>query len=164
MNAYLLEGGGPSGRVVVQETSGVFHTAEQSLHNKLDIGERQHELGLRMIRDHMPDQHRDFFSDLSSVHIGAVDPDGHPWAIMRTGAPEFMTSPDDKTLNIASHAFAGEPDDLNLTMGAKVSVVGIAFETQRRNHLNATITSFDGNRLSLHVDQSYGNCLKYTQI
>ena len=52
---------------------GVFHAGERSLHKKLDISERQHELGLRMIRDHMPDQHREFFAMLSSVHIGALD-------------------------------------------------------------------------------------------
>ena len=65
---------------------GVFHEGERSLHQKLDIEERQHQLGLRMIRDHMPDQHRDFFGMLETVHIGAVDKDGHPWAITRTGA------------------------------------------------------------------------------
>ena len=30
---------------------GVFHEGERSLHQKLDIEERQHQLGLRMIRD-----------------------------------------------------------------------------------------------------------------
>ena len=146
------------------ETIGVFHEGERSLHKKLDIEERQHELGLRMIRDHMPDQHRAFFAMLESVHIGAVDSDGHPWAIMRTGAPGFMSSPDGKTLMIASKPLNGEPEDLNFKVGAKTSVVGIEFETQRRNRLNATIDATADGNLSLHVDQSYGNCPKYIQI
>lgn len=143
---------------------GVFHEGERSLHQKLDIQERQHQLGLRMIRDHMPDQHRDFFSMLKSVHLGAIDSTGHPWAIMRTGASGFMTSPDDKTLIIASAPLPGEPADLNLAIGGKISVVGIEFETQRRNRLNATIDAVGNGTLSMRVDQSYGNCPKYIQI
>ena len=115
-----------------------------------------------MIRDHMPDQHREFFASLSSVHIGALDSTGHPWAITRVGSAGFMASPTDKTLNISSQALVGEPQDLDLTKGAKVSVVGIEFETQRRNRLNATIEEVQGDALSLHIDQSYGNCLLYT--
>ena len=143
---------------------GVFHEGERSLHEKLEIGERLHELGLRMIRDHMPDQHRDFFAMLESVHIGALGADGHPWAIMRTGAAGFMASPDDKTLQISSRPLIGEPEDLDFEVGAKTSVVGIEFETQRRNRLNATIDAAEDGKLSFHVDQSYGNCPKYIQI
>jgi len=143
---------------------GVFHEGERCLHEKLKIEERQHKLGLRMIRDHMPDQHRDFFAMLESVHIGALDADGHPWAIMRTGAAGFMTSPDDKTLKISSSPLIGEPEDLDFKVGAKTSVVGIEFETQRRNRLNATIKAAKDGKLSFHVDQSYGNCPKYIQI
>ena len=146
------------------EPTHVFHEGERRLHQQLDIEERQHQLGLRMIRDHMPDQHRDFFNMLESVHIGAVDADGHPWAIMRTGPKGFLTSPDDKTLEIASTPLSGEPADLNLAIGAKTSVVGIEFETQRRNRLNATINEVGSGFLSLGVDQSYGNCPKYIQI
>ncbi len=148
----------------MDQTLSVFHPGERSLHQKLGIEERQHALGLRMIRDHMPDQHRLFFETLESVHIGAVDSGGHPWAIMRTGSAGFMVSPDDKTLTISSQPLAGEPSDLDLSVGAKTSVVGIEFETQRRNRLNATITAAEGENLSFGVDQSYGNCPKYIQI
>ncbi len=148
----------------MSDSTSVFHQGERSLHEKLDIAERQHQLGLRMIRDHMPEQHRDFFAYLESVHIGAVDAAGHPWAIMRTGSKGFMASPNDKTLAITSKPLPGEPADLNLAVGAKTSVVGIEFETQRRNRLNATIDGADESTLSMHVDQSYGNCPKYIQI
>ena len=85
------------------ESTSVFHEGERSLHKKLGIEERLHQLGLRMVRDHMPDQHREFFALLESVHIGVVDSDGHPWAIMRTDAPGFMASPDGKALTISSN-------------------------------------------------------------
>lgn len=143
---------------------GVFHAGERALHEKLDITDRQHRLGLLMIRDHMPEQHREFFAALSSVHVGAVDSSGHPWAVMRVGSIGFVASPDDKTLSISSSPLLGEPADLDFSVGAKISVVGIEFETQRRNRLNATIEAVQGDRLALHVDQSYGNCPKYIQI
>lgn len=146
------------------DSNGVFHEGERRLHRKLDIEQRQHALGLRMIRDYMPEQHREFYNLLESVHIGAVDADGHPWAIMRTGAAGFMTSPNDKTLIIASAPLPGEPTDLTLSTGSKTSVVGIEFETQRRNRLNATIDATQDGTLSLRVDQSYGNCPKYIQM
>lgn len=148
----------------MRESIGVFHEGERSLHKKLEIEERQHQLGLRMVRDYIPDQHREFFAMLESVHIGAVDSDGHPWAIIRTGTPGFLSSPDDKTLLISSSPLSGEPKDLNFRVGAKTSVVGIEFETQRRNRLNATIDAAADGTLSLRVDQSYGNCPKYIQI
>jgi len=148
----------------MRDPVGVFHEGERSLHERLGIEERQHQLGLRMIRDHMPDQHREFFAMLESVHIGAVDAQGHPWAIMRTGASGFMTSPNETTLIINSTPLPGEPMDMDFTTGAKASIVGIEFETQRRNRLNATIDASGDGLLSMHVDQSYGNCPKYIQI
>lgn len=165
--AYLLEGSQVvpirKGTQMFQPIS-VFQEGERSLHQKIDIKERQHQLGLRMIGDHMPDQHRAFSAMLESVHIGAVDPSGHPWAIMRTGSAGFMKSPDGKTLTISSYPLSGEPDDHNLSIGAKTSVVGIHYETQRRNRMNATVDAAEDSSLSFHVDQSYGNRPKYIQI
>ena len=142
----------------------VFHPGEQQLQQKLGVAERQHEMGLRLIRDYMPDQHREFFAMLRTVHVGAVDATGHPWAIMRSGDAGFMASPNDKTLRIASQPLPGEPPDLELSVGAKISIVGIQFETCRRNRLNATVTSHAGGLLEMRVDQSYGNCPKYIQV
>jgi predicted pyridoxine 5'-phosphate oxidase superfamily flavin-nucleotide-binding protein len=151
-------------KIQMRDPISVFHEGERSLHQQLDIAERQQQLGLRMIRDHMPNQHREFFANLASVHIGAVDATGHRWAIMHTGSAGFMTSPDDKTQVIDSSPLPGQPTDLNLAIGAKTSVVGIEFETQRRNRLNATVGAAQDSTLSLHVDQSYGNCPKYIQV
>ncbi|MEP1766019.1 MAG: pyridoxamine 5'-phosphate oxidase family protein [Sulfitobacter sp.] len=148
----------------MSEDESVFHAGERILHERLGIGDRLHQLGMRMIRDHMPEQHQEFFGMLSSVHIGAVDGEGHPWAMMRVGPAGFMTSTGNRRLNIASEPLLGEPSDLQLEVGAKISIVGIEFETQRRNRLNATVIAADATGISVHVDQSYGNCPKYIQI
>ena len=76
----------------------VWHEGERALHIKRGVEERLHALGLKVIRDYMPDQHREFFEMLSEVHISTVDNSGHPVAITRVGSPGFMSSPDAHTL------------------------------------------------------------------
>ncbi len=149
--------------VHLNPTGNVFHDGERRMHERLGVSERLHELGLRMIRDHMPDQHREFFEMLPTVHLGALDGNGHPWAITRTGQPGFMHASDDKTLTIKSCPHPGEPADLDLSKGAKISVLGLQMETRRRNRMNSTISAVEGDTLTLAVDQSYGNCPKYIQ-
>lgn len=141
-----------------------FHEGEKSFHRALGIEERMDEIGNRVIRDHMPDQHRDFFTQLPMIHICALDKNGHPCAILRVGAPGFISSPDEFTLVINSTPLMGEPADLQLVEGSKVSVVGVEFATRRRNRLNATISAHENNQIEMKVDQSFGNCPKYIQI
>lgn len=141
----------------------VFHDGERRMYNMLGIGERQHEPSLRMIRDHMPDQHREFFKMLPSVHIGVINANGYPFAVPRTGLPEFLNSPDAKTLTIVSEPLPGEPDTLIFAPGAKISVLRFEMETRCRNRMNASIRDKAHGTLTLHVDQSYGNFPKYIQ-
>ncbi len=148
----------------LEASPSVFHEGEIKMQESIGVGERLEELGKRMIRDHMPDQHRDFFAQLSMIHIGITDKTGHPYALIRTGKPGFIESPDANTLIINSEPIAGEPEELIIEPGAKISIVGVEFESRRRNRLNATITSCQDNRLEMRVDQSYGNCPKYIQI
>jgi len=144
-------------------TGNVFHDGERQMHARLGVGARMQELGLRVIRDHMPDQHRTFFEMLRIVHLGMVDENGHPWAVTRIGDRGFMLSQDKRSLTIASRPLAGEPAGLDTRPGAKISVLGLEMETRRRNRLNATIRASGGDALQLSVDQSYGNCPKYIQ-
>ena len=147
--------------VHINPQGNVFHEGERRMHAKLGVSDRLRDLGARMIRDHMPDQHRDFFEMLRLVHLGAVDSDGHPWAITRTGCPGFIQSPDDKTLKMTSTSLAGEPQNLDLSADAKVSVLGLEMETRRRNRMNGTVTQSHDDTMTIAVDQSYGNCPKY---
>ncbi|MFJ5383109.1 flavin-nucleotide-binding protein, partial [Cupriavidus sp. CER94] len=60
-----------------------WHTGERLLQASIGAEERLAEVGSRVVRDYMPDQHRDFFAMLPSIVIGAVAPDGRPWATVR---------------------------------------------------------------------------------
>lgn len=142
----------------------VWHEGERSLQIKRGVAERLDAMGKKIVRNHMPQQHRAFFAMLSEVHLSAVDTAGHPVALTRVGPVGFMTSPDDKTLVIRSKPLPGEPGNIRFVVGSKISVVGIQYETQRRNRLNATVKAVDQDALYLHVEQSFGNCPKYIQI
>lgn len=141
----------------------VFHEGETFIHRSINDESRIAELGHYVIQDHMHDQHREFFAELSWVHLSAIDSDGHPWAFTRIGDPGFMSSPDNKTLVIESEPLKGEPQDLKLSEHSKISVVAVKFSTLQRIRLNATISRASEGQLFLRVDQSYGNCPKYIQ-
>ena len=54
-----------------------FHAGEIELQRKLGVAERMDMFGRRVIRDHMPEQHRDFFEQLPFLVAGAVDASGN---------------------------------------------------------------------------------------
>ena len=66
-----------------------WHSGEQALHARTGAVERMAEIGRQVIRDHMPDQHRELFNKLPTMLLGALDASGQPWATMLAGPPGF---------------------------------------------------------------------------
>jgi len=129
-----------------------FHRGEQAVQTRV---------GVRVIRDFMPEQHREFFGQLPLIVIGAVDATGSPWASMLMGTPGFISSPDSHLLRIDAHLLAGDPLADTLNEGADIGLLGIEFHTRRRNRVNGPILSKDAHGFMLQVRQSFGNCPKY---
>jgi uncharacterized protein len=140
----------------------VFHEGEEALQSLTGVRER-FARAAPFIRDHMPEQHREFFRLLPLVLVGSVDETGQPWASVLAGPPGFAQSPDPQTLEI--HAWPSEHDPLarGLKTGAPVGLLGIQPHTRRRNRMNGHVIDADGAKFRLHVDQSFGNCPKYIQ-
>src|SRR5262245_58619059 len=105
------------------------------------------------IRDHMPDQHREFFAMLPFVVIAASDESGAPAATILTGRPGFVASPDPRTLTIAATPAAGDPLSARLVEGAQIGLLGIELATRRRNRANGRIVSAADGRLTISVEQ-----------
>lgn len=59
---------------------GPFHPGEIAIQQRLGVAERMAEFGRRVVRDHMPDQHRQFYAQLPFLVVAAVDDQGRPWA------------------------------------------------------------------------------------
>jgi predicted pyridoxine 5'-phosphate oxidase superfamily flavin-nucleotide-binding protein len=138
-----------------------FHDGERALQAQAGMQARMAEIGPRAIRDHMPDQHRDFFAQLPFLVVGSVDADGQPWASVLSGPPGFVQSPDPHTLRVAAQAPAGSPLAAHVRVGAPLGLLGIQPHTRRRNRMNGSVTRASEAGFDVEVEQSFGNCPKY---
>jgi predicted pyridoxine 5'-phosphate oxidase superfamily flavin-nucleotide-binding protein len=140
----------------------VFHAGERAAQQLTGAREKLAELGSRVIRDYMPDQHREFFTLLPWLLIGSADAQGQPWASVVTGNPGFVASPDSQHLHIAAQPLAGDPLGDNLHRGAAVGILGLQSHTRRRNRMNGIVENLSAG-IAVRVQQSFGNCPKYIQ-
>lgn len=65
--------------------SSPFHAGERAVQERLGVGNTLESFGRRVIRDYMPDQHREFFGIVPFLVIGTVDDEGRPWASILAG-------------------------------------------------------------------------------
>lgn len=121
-------------------------------------------IGPKVIRDHLPEQHRDFYPLLPYLVLGVVDDQGTPWATMVEGAPGFAHSPDPHTLQIDSLPSTNDPARAAFRQGAAVGLLGIDLNTRRRNRMNGRVGALDHEGFSVDVVHTYGNCPKYIQL
>lgn len=140
-----------------------FHMGELVIQARLGVQERMDKQGRRVIREFLPDQHRQFFAQLFYVMVGTVDASGHPWASILVGNPGFLSSPDERTLQITAQPLFGDPLGANLAGGIDIGFLGIELPTRRRNRVNGIVTGVRSNGFEVQVQQSFGNCPQYIQ-
>ncbi|MEN4922319.1 pyridoxamine 5'-phosphate oxidase family protein [Achromobacter spanius] len=140
-----------------------WHAGELALQEHAGVAARMDLVGRKVIRDYMPEQHREFFAQLPFLVAGAVDAQGDPWAGILEGEPGFAASPDPHTLRIAAMPDADDPLRAGLGPGLPLGLLGIELHTRRRNRMNGRVKAWDGERFEVAVAQSYGNCPQYIQ-
>jgi predicted pyridoxine 5'-phosphate oxidase superfamily flavin-nucleotide-binding protein len=138
-----------------------FHAGEVALQAEAGVAERMARVAPQMIRDHLPEQHRQFFALLPFVVVGSIDEEGRPTASLLAATPGFVSSPLPELLRVDALPLAGDPLESNLRLGAALGLLGIQAHTRRRNRLNGSVIELDGKGFTLGVDQSFGNCPKY---
>ena len=143
--------------------SSPFHAGEQAVQERLGVRDKLESFGRRVIRDYMPEQHRQFFGLLPFLVIGTVDGEGRPWASILAGPAGFVSSPDARSLRIAAKPLAGDPLQATLHEGADVGILGIQLETRRRNRLTGRVAAVTADGFEVTVRQSFGNCPQYIQ-
>ena len=144
-------------------TGPTFHAGERAVQARAGVQARMAELGPRVIRDVMPDQHRAFFAQLPLLLVGSVDAQGQPWASVLTGTPGFLATPDARTLLVRASPTAGDPLVQTLVSGAAIGLLGIEPHTRRRNRVNGVLQNVTAQGFEVAVQQSFGNCPKYIQ-
>ncbi|HHP7245901.1 MAG TPA: pyridoxamine 5'-phosphate oxidase family protein [Elainellaceae cyanobacterium] len=146
-----------------QKAESPFHSGEQAIQAKLEGRDRMETLGRRMIREFIPEQHRQFYAQLSYFLVGSVDAAGNPWASILLGEPGFISTPGDRTLHIAAQPLFGDPFVDNLAAGIDIGFLGIELHTRRRNRVNGIVSMANPEGFEVQVSQTFGNCPKYIQ-
>lgn len=144
-------------------TESPFHAGELAIQSRVGAQEQIDKQGRRVIRDYLPEQFRQFFSQLPYVIVGTVDEVGNPWASILVGKPGFLSSPDDCTLRVDAQPLFGDPLTANLANGIDIGFLGIELHTRRRNRLNGVVSASHANGFDVRVGQSFGNCPQYIQ-
>ncbi|MEM9102651.1 MAG: oxidoreductase [Pseudomonadota bacterium] len=162
---------------------------ENTLHpGELFIQQRKHtpsELTAqipRYIQQDMPQQHADFYADLSYLPLATLDTQGRPWASLLVTQSDndptvgIRISPQN-TLDIEAEMNRFDPllqslkqRSLSHTIESPLFAgVGIDFSNRRRNKLAGKIQSYDTElenklRLKLQSNEHLGNCPKYITL
>jgi predicted pyridoxine 5'-phosphate oxidase superfamily flavin-nucleotide-binding protein len=140
-----------------------FHAGEVALQSEAGLAERLARVGPQMIRDYLPEQHRQFFPLLPFVVVGSSDEAGQPTSSLLSAPPGFVFSPEPEILRVEALPLEGDPLESNLRPGAPLGLLGIQAHTRRRNRVNGSVIERDGRGFALRVGQSFGNCPKYIQ-
>ena len=140
-----------------------FHEGECAAQERVGVRERMAMVGRNAIRDFMPDQHREFFTQLPFVIAGTVDAHGQPWASVLANPPGFIESPHPRQLAIHASPLTADPLAETLTPNALIGLLGIEQHTRRRNRMNGVIERITDRGFLVRVNQSFGNCPKYIQ-
>ena len=141
-----------------------WHAGEIAMQSSAGVADRMAEVGKRVIRDHLIDQHRQFYPLLPFVVLGAVDPAGNAWTTLRGGRPGFMQAASAQRLSIRIPRDPDDPADAGMADGDALALLGIDLSTRRRNRLNGLIGRHGSTEFDLVVEQSYGNCPQYIQL
>lgn len=148
---------------VITEGPAPFHEGEIEIQRRVGVADKMAVIGRNFIRDHMPDQHREFFESLPFMVLGTQDAGGQPWATILAGGAGFVTSPDDTRLTLAAALPSADPALAALHAGAPVGGLGIELDTRRRNRFTAHVERQTRSALELKIDLSFGNCPQFIQ-
>lgn len=139
-----------------------WHAGEVAIQRSAGVAEKMAARG-RVLRDHLIDQHREFYPQLPFIVAGAVDDAGDAWATILAGKPGFLHAPDPGRLRIAAARDPRDPADSGMSDGDAIGLLGIELHTRRRNRLNGLIRREAQDSFDVTVEQSFGNCPQYIQ-
>lgn len=151
-------------RTAAARLAAPFHAGECAAQERVGVRARMEKVGASMVREYMPEQHREFFPLLPALFAGAADNDGRLWASVLWGAPGFVRSQNPTTLRVQARFADSDPLAAALRPGTPIGLLGLQFETRRRNRANGEIAAADTDGFTFGLWQSFGNCAKYIQM
>ncbi|MEM6985110.1 MAG: pyridoxamine 5'-phosphate oxidase family protein [Pseudomonadota bacterium] len=146
-----------------QHSPSPWHQGERDMHARIGAAAEMEALGRRVIRPFMPGHHSAFYATLPFLVGGIVDAEGNPWATFLNGDVGFAQAPSATQLDLATALDPSDPARAGFATGQPIGLLGIELQTRRRNRANGRISAFSGNRISVEITQTMGNCQKYIQ-
>jgi hypothetical protein len=142
-------------------TPSPFHEGEQRVQSRLGVRDEIEPWAQRVVRPFLPDEHREFYSQLPFLVVAARDAAARPWATLVAGEPGFAASPERRSLRLGALPVPGDALAEGLGPGDDVGLLGIELETRRRNRVNGRVGERGADGFTVAVDQSFGNCPQY---
>ena len=137
-----------------------FHPGERNVQKRLGVRDIE-DWARKVVRDHLPEEHRAFHTALPFLVVAARDAKGRPWATLLTGPEGFVVSPDPRSLVIEAKPARGDALEEALVTGADIGILGIELSTRRRNRVNGRIVDDRSGAVVFGVEQAFGNCPQY---
>ncbi|MGI9388017.1 MAG: pyridoxamine 5'-phosphate oxidase family protein [Methyloligellaceae bacterium] len=137
-----------------------FHDGEHAVQERLGVRDIE-DWARKVVRDHLPEQHRAFHTAQPFLVVSARDGQGRPWVTLLDGPDGFVTSPDPQQLAIKAEPSPGDALEGAFEAGADVGILGIELATRRRNRVNGRVASNGSSAITIRVDQAFGNCPQY---
>lgn len=150
--------------LIDKPTPGLFHEGEIALQRSVGMAEQVERIGARIVRDYMPEQHRDFYARLPFIVAATVDDAGDVWPTILTGQPGFISSPSPNLLTINAQMQTADPAASGGQAGGAIGLLGIELSSRRRNRMNGEIASSARGILEVEVGHAFGNCPQYIQL
>ncbi|MBN7819821.1 pyridoxamine 5'-phosphate oxidase family protein [Bowmanella yangjiangensis] len=141
----------------------VWHAGERYMHRRAGVLDHMERHGRRVIQDHLTSQHQEFYAALPLLVVGTIDQQGNPWGSIIEGRQGFLSSPNPNYLDINASIAVDDPVLRGFNQGAGVGILGIDFQTRRRNRLNGELLASNNSCHRIKVVQAFGNCPKYIQ-
>lgn len=136
-----------------------FHDGEleaQSLAGMHDVAE----WAGGFIRNHLPEQHREFHTSLPFLVIAGADNKGRTWVTIIDGEDGFIQSPNKYSILLDTQIDEQDPLKANFHDGIDIGVIGIELASRRRNRFSGYVQKVDDG-YAIKIRQTFGNCPQY---
>lgn len=140
----------------------LYHEGELAVQARAGVQIEASRIG-RGISPTIPPIAQAFLRNQRMVVASSVDTQERVWTSLLTGAPGFLKTPDEETIEIDATPLPGDPLAENIQEDAAIGLLAIEFATRRRMRANGYVV--DGlDHIVIHTQQVYSNCPKYIQV
>jgi uncharacterized protein len=138
-----------------------FHEGELAMQRRAGVTAEAARLAGMLAEPNLDGGGQRFLADRTFAVITGADGAGRLWTSPLIGQAGFLDG-HGRTLDVRSSPRAGDPLH-GLAPGQPVGMLAIEFATRRRMRINGALVASVPGRMTVAVDQAFGNCPQYIQ-